>query len=430
MNAPAQAVSRAERVQHVVSPGGISAWLVEDYAVPLVAMEFSFAGGAAQDPKGKAGSGALLAALLDEGAGELPAEAFHRALDDHAIRLSFSAERDEFYGHLQTLARHSDKAFELMALALNTPRFDAEPLERVRGQLNAVLKRESRDPDSMAAQAWRRAAWPNHPYARSSRGELGEIESVTRDDLVALRGKMLARDTLKVAAVGAIDAPTLARHLDALFAGLPEKAALAPVPQIDVQALGRRIVVDFDVPQANIRFGRPGIARRDPDYIPAMVVNHILGGGAFTSRLWQEVREKRGLTYSVYSSLATADHSPCFIGSTSTKNERAAESLSVIEAEFVRLAAEGPTADELEKAKKYIVGSYALRFDTSTKIAGHLLQLQREGFGADYLDRRNSEVEAVTLDDARRVAKRLIGDAKLLVAIVGRPEGVSEQSAA
>ncbi len=239
-----------------------------------------------------------------------------------------------------------------MALALNAPRFDAEPLERVRGQLNAVLKRESRDPDSMAAQAWRRAAWPNHPYARSSRGEMGEIESVTRDDLVAFARKMLARDTLKVAAVGAIDAPTLARHLDALFAGLPEKAALAPVPQIDVQGLGRRIVVDYDVPQANIRFGRPGIARRDPDYIPAMVVNHILGGGAFTSRLWQEVREKRGLTYSVYSSLATADHSPCFIGSTSTKNERAAESLSVIEAEFVRLAAEGPTADELEKAQE------------------------------------------------------------------------------
>ena len=160
-----------------------------------------------------------------------------------------------------------------------------------------------------------------------------------------------------------------------------------------------------------------------------MVVNHILGGGAFTSRLWQEVREKRGLTYSVYSTLATAEHSPSFIGATSTKNERAAESLSVIEAECVRLAAEGPTAEELEKAKKYLVGSYALRFDTSTKIAGHLLQLQREGFDAGYLDRRNAEVEAVTLDDARRVAKRLIGDGKLLVAVVGRPASPAEKGA-
>ena len=430
MNAPATAVSRAARVQHVVSPGGVAAWLVEDYAVPLVAMEFSFAGGGSQDPAGKAGAGALLASLLDEGAGDLEAEAFHRALDDHAIRLSFSAERDEFYGHLQTLSRHTEKAFELMALALNAPRFDAEPIERVRGQINAVLRRESADPDAMAAQAWRRTAWAGHPYARSARGELGEIDAVTRDDLVSLHGRILARDTLKVSVVGAIDAETLGRQLDALFARLPAKAQLTPIPEIAIQGLGRRIVVEYDVPQANIRFGRPGLARRDPDYIPAMVVNHILGGGTFTSRLWQEVREKRGLTYSVYSMLATAEHSPSFIGSTSTKNERAAESLSVIETECARLAAEGPTAEELEKAKKYLVGSYALRFDTSTKIAGHLLQLQRDGFEAEYLDRRNAEVEAVTLDDARRAATRLIGDAKLLVAIVGRPEGVAEQAAA
>jgi zinc protease len=430
MNAPAKTVSRAERIQHVVSPGGISAWLVEDYAVPLVAMDFSFSGGAAQDPQGKAGAGAMLAGLLDEGAGDLTAEAFHRALDDHAIRLSFSAERDEFYGHLQTLARHADKAFELMALALNAPRFDAEPIERVRGQLNAALKRESRDPDAMAAQAWRRAAWPGHPYSRATRGELGQIDAVTRDDLVALRGRMLARDTLKVAVVGAIDAATLSARLDALFAGLPEKAALAPVPQVEVQGQGQRILVDYDVPQANIRFGRPGLARRDPDYIAAMVVNHIFGGGAFTSRLWQEVREKRGLTYSVYTSLSSAEHSPAFIGATSTKNERAGEALAVIEAECARLAADGPTEEELEKAKKYLTGSYALRFDTSTKIAGHLLQLQREGLGADYLDRRNAEVQAVTLDDARRVARRLIGDAGLLVVLVGKPEGVVERSAA
>jgi len=426
MNAPAKIVSRAERVQHVVSPGGVVAWLVEDYAVPLVAMDYSFHGGATQDPQGKAGAASLLAGMLDEGAGDLDAEAFHRALDDHAIRLSFNAERDDFGGRLQTLSRHTGKAFELLALAVNAPRFDAAPLERVRGQINAMLKRESKEPDAMAAQAWRRAAWPGHPYARASRGELGEVDAVTREDLVALHKRLLARDTLKIAVVGAIDAATLAGHLDAVFAGLPQTSALTPVPSIEVSGLGQRIVVDFDVPQANIRFGRPGIARRDPDYITAMVVNHILGGGSFTSRLFQEVREKRGLTYSVYSTLTTADSSPSLIGATSTKNERAGDALAVIEAECVRLALEGPTEDELDKAKKFIIGSYALRFDTSTKIAGHLQQLQREGFDAGYLDRRNAEVAAVTLEDARRVAKRLIDDGRMLVAIVGRPEGLAE----
>jgi zinc protease len=430
MNAPAKVVSRAERVQHVVSPGGVVAWLVEDYAVPLVAMDYSFLGGAAQDPQGKAGAASLLAGMLDEGAGDIEAEAFHRALDDHAIRLSFNAERDDFGGRLQTLSRHTGKAFELLALALNAPRFDAAPLERVRGQINAMLKRESKEPDAMAAQAWRRAAWPGHPYSRASRGELGEVDAVTREDLIAMHKNLLARDALKVAVVGAIDAATLAGYLDAVFAGLPRKAVLTPIPAIEVSGLGQRIVVDFDVPQANIRFGRPGIARRDPDYITAMVVNHILGGGSFTSRLFQEVREKRGLTYSVYSTLTTADSSPSLIGATSTKNERAGEALAVIEAECVRLATEGPTEDELDKAKKFITGSYALRFDTSTKIAGHLQQLQREGFDAGYLDRRNAEVAAVTLEDARRVAKRLIGDGHLLVAIVGRPEGLAGTVAA
>ncbi|MCW2282464.1 zinc protease [Rhodoblastus acidophilus] len=424
MNAPAK-ISRAARVQKIVTPAGISAWLVEDYAVPLVAMDFSFEGGAAQDPQGKAGAASILAGMLDEGAGDLDSEAFQRALDDHAIRLHFSADRDEFSGHLQTLTRNLDKAFELVTLALNAPRFDADPLERVRGQINAVLKRESKDPDSMAAQAWRRAAWPNHPYARSPRGEIGEVDAVGRDDLVAQHKNLLARDVLKVAVVGAIDPATLSVKLDALFAGLPARATKTPVPQVGISGLGRRVLVDLDVPQSNIRFGRPGLSRHDPDYMAATVLNHIWGGGSFTSRLWQEVREKRGLTYSVYSMLSTPKASAGLIGATSTKNERAAESLSVIAEEAERMAAEGPTEDELEKAKKYLIGSYALRFDTSTKIAGHLLQLQQEGFGPDYLDRRNAEIEAVTLEDTRRVAKRLLGDGRFLVAVVGRPEGVS-----
>jgi len=230
---------------------------------------------------------------------------------------------------------------------------------------------------------------------------------------------------LKVAAVGAIDAATLSAKLDALFGGLPAHAARTPVPQVQIAGLGQRVLVDLDVPQSNIRFGRPGLTRHDPDYMAATVLNHIWGGGSFTSRLWQEVREKRGLTYSVYSMLSTPKASAGLIGATSTKNERAAESLSVIAEEAERMASEGPTEDELEKAKKYLVGSYALRFDTSTKIAGHLLQLQQEGFGPDYLDRRNAEIEAVSLEDVRRVAKRLLGDGRFLVAVVGRPEGVS-----
>ena len=177
-------------------------------------------------------------------------------------------------------------------------------------------------------------------------------------------------------------------------------------------------------PQSTLRFSLPGIARHDADFITGAVVNHILGGGVFSARLFKEVREKRGLAYSVWTQLHANDHTALFSGGTSTKNERAAESLQVIEEEINKIAETGPTAEELAKAQKYMIGSYALRFDTSTKIAANLVSLQTDGYPVDYLDRRNGLIAAVTLDDARRVAKRLFDHERLLVAVAGKPSGL------
>ena len=419
-----ESVSRAGRVQKVRSPGGIEAWLVEDYAVPLVAFDFSIGGGAAQDPAAKPGIASLLASVLDEGAGPLDAPAFHQAIDDLAIHLSFGADRDHLSGHLMTLARNVDKAFDLLRLAVCEPRLDAEPIERVRGQIAAGLRREANDPDSMAARALRRLAFPDHPYGRPVRGELTTLGSITRDDLLAMRPVAMSRCKLAVAAVGAIDAKTLAAKLDLVFGALPASADLAEVPAIAPAGIGTAHVEAIDIPQTTIRFARPGLARKDPDYMAATVVNHILGGGAFTARLFREVREKRGLAYSVYSHLQTFDRTAMVMGGTSTKNERAKESLDVIQHEIRDLAANGPTADELDKAKKYLTGSYALSFDTSTKIASQLVHLQNEGFDTSWLDERNTHVEAVTPEDATRAAGRLFGDGALLVTAAGKPVGM------
>jgi zinc protease len=416
--------SRAAAVQKIVSKGGIEAWLVEDYAVPLVAVEFAFKGGAAQDPAGKPGTATLLAGLLDEGAGPYDADAFHRALDEDAIEMSFSADRDILTGRMQTLARNIPRAFELLRLAVAEARLDPEPFERVVNQMAAGLKREANDPDYVAGRTFRALSYPNHPYGLPVRGDLASLPSLSRGDLIAMRTAMFARSNLKISAVGAIDADTLARHLDDVFGTLPEKADLIPISPADFAGVGTRQVVDIDVPQSTIRFGRQGLARKDPDFIPATVVNHILGGGIFSARLFREVREKRGLAYSVYSQLVTYDNGAMMTGGTSTKNERAAESMAVIENEIASLASDGPTEEELIKAKKYLIGSYALRFDTSTKIAGQLTHLQTEGFDVEYLDERNKLIAAVTMDDAKRAAKRLFGDGKLLVAVAGQPEGM------
>lgn len=427
MTAHAPAVStasRAEHVQRIVTPGGVTAWLVESYAVPLVALEFSLRGGAAQDPADKPGLATLLAGLLDEGAGPYDARGFHRAVDELAIHLGFGADRDAISGHLQTLSKNVDKAFALLRLALTEAHLAEADVARVRSQLVAELKRDANDPDAMAAKAFREAAFPGHPYGRPARGDLASMDTLSRPDLVALRERLFSRKDLHIAVVGAIDARTLSGLLDETFGPLEARNDLAPVAPTTIAGVGSRRLVDLDIPQTTIRFGRPGVAKRDPDYFAVVVANHILGGGTFTARLFREVREKRGMAYSVYSQLNEYEQCPMLIGAAATKNERAGEALRVIEEEVRRFAEEGPTEDELDKAKKFLIGSYALRFDTSTKIASQLVHLQQDGFEPSYLDERNGKIAAVGLEDCKRAAKKLFGDGKLLVTMVGRPEGV------
>jgi zinc protease len=325
---------------------------------------------------------------------------------------------------MQSLSRNSARAFALLQLAVTEARLDADSFERVVSQIVASLKREANDPDFVAGRSLRALAYPNHPYGQPVRGELSTLLTLTRANLLEMRAAMFARDNLKIAAVGAIDAATLAGHLEDVFGRLPEEASLNLVVPAVFSGTGTRHVDPIDVPQSAIRFGRGALARTDPDFIPAMVVNHILGGGIFSARLFREVREKRGLAYSVFSQLVTYDHAAMLYGGTSTKNERAAESMAVIEKEISSLSDFGPTEEELDKAKKYLIGSYALRFDTSTKIAGQLVNLQSEGYGVEYLDERNKLIAAVTMEDAKRASKRLFGDTKLLVTVAGNPERV------
>lgn len=416
--------SRAARVQKVRSPSGIEAWLVEDYAIPLVAVNFGFKGGATQDPKEKPGVATLLAGLLDEGAGPLDSAAFHQALDDDAIELSYSADRDNFQGRVKTLSKNLRRAFELLALSVREARLDQEAIDRVRGQIASSIRREMNDPDHAAARLFRIYCYPDHPYGQPVKGDLETLPSIGRDDLVALRRRLLARDNLKIGVVGAIDAETLAEELDRVFADLPAKADLIAVPPIAVHGVGARHVTQLELPQSTIRFGRQGIMRHDPDFDATTVVNHCLGGGAFTARFYKEVREKRGLCYSVYSQNSELDHASMLVGATSTKNERAVEALTVIQDEIKLMSEKGIGAEELEKAKKYLIGSYALRFDTSRKIAGQLVSLQLDGYGVERLDQRNEAIAAVTVEDAARTAQKLLGDGSLLVAIAGKPVGL------
>ncbi|MGF1593135.1 MAG: M16 family metallopeptidase [Kiloniellaceae bacterium] len=417
--------ARAVEVQRVVSPGGIEAWLVEDHTNPIVALELAFRGGSALDPEDRAGLAHMVASTIDEGAGPLDSQAFQGELDNLSISLRFSAGTDSFSGSLQTISEHRARAFELLRLALTEPRFDEEPVERIRSQIITRLSRESEDPDYIAGRVLRRLMYDDHPYALSSRGTEASIARITADDLRGFVADRFGRDRLFVGVVGDITAAELAAALDEIFGSLPAAAAPFEIPPAVAKNGGETVVIAKPIPQSVVALGQEGIRRDDPDYYAAYVVNYILGGGGFSSRLVEEVREKRGLAYSVYSYLAPFDHGSMVAGGTATQNARVAESLDLIRQEWRRMAEAGPTAAELEAAKRYLTGSFPLRFSSSDNIAGMLVGMQTEDLGIDYLDRRNDYVEAVTLEDARRVAARLYRPDDLTVVVVGAPEGIT-----
>jgi zinc protease len=419
--APAAAASKIERI---VSPSGLVAWLVREPAVPLIALDFAFAGGANADPADKPGVANMVGSLLDEGAGELNARAFHERLEERAIEMNFSAARDQFRGSLRMLSENRDEAAELLRLALTSARFDAEPVEVIRAQVLNGLQRGTTNPNDIASRRWWSTAFPGHPYGRPSNGTIESVPTITIADLKSYTQRVFAREKLTIAIVGDIDAKAAGELIDKVFAKLPAKPDLPVVADVSMKGLGERIVVDLDVPQTVVTFGGPGIQRKDPDFFAAYIVNHILGGGTMSSRLYQEVREKRGLAYGISSALIWFDHAAIMSGRTATRGDRAGETLAIIDQEIRRMAESGPTEDELAKAKAYLKGSYALAFDTSGKIAGQLVQIQLDGLGMDYVDRRSGLIDAVTLEDARRVAKRLL-DTGMLVGVVGRAQGLT-----
>lgn len=418
----ATAQSGKDKIERIVTPGGIEIWHVRDNTLPMVSLEFSFRGGTAQDPADKPGIAYIATALLDEGAGDLDARAFQEQLEERAISLSFSSDRDALRGSLKTLNENRDKAFELLQLAITAPRFDAAEVERVKAQTVAMLRRRSTNPSNIAGEKWFEKAFPNHPYGQPQQGTVDSVPKINANDLRAHFDSVVARSHLKIASVGAISGADLAVLVDRSFGRIPAQAKLKAIPDMPPQGLGQRDIIDLDVPQTVITIGGIGPKRSDPEFIPSFVLNHILGGGTFSSRLYREVREKRGLAYSVYSYLAPLAHTGLFMSGVSTRNDRAVESLSIILEEIRRIAVEGPSEDELAKAKSYLVGSFPLRFDTSGKVAGQLLEIQMENLGIDYIDRRNSLIEAVTLADVRRAAARFLKDARLLVTLVGKPQ--------
>jgi zinc protease len=410
-------------IQPVTSPGGITAWLVEDHGIPFVALEIVFKGGTSLDAPGKRGATYLMTALIEEGAEDMDSRAFAEARDGLAASFSFDAGNDSVSVSARMLTENRESAVALLHKALVSPRFDQAAIDRVREQVLSGIRSDEKSPEALAPLAFDRLAFGDHPYGTAKEGTADSVAALTRDDILAAHQGALARDRIYVSAAGDITADQLSALLDQLFAGLP--ATGTPLPPRAPWLLEPGVTVEqFPSPQSVVFFGHQGITRDDPDFFAAYILNEAMGGGRFSARLMREVREKRGLTYGIGTYLVPMDHAELYLGQFSASNDKVAEAIAVVRTEWARVAAEGLTEAELAEVKTYLTGSYPLRFAGNGNIANILVGMQMENLPIDYAVTRNAKVEAVTMDDIRRVAKRLYLPEALHFVVVGQPTGL------
>ena len=413
----------AVEIKKVTSTNGIKAWLVEDHKNPLITLQFVAKGGASADPKDKNGLAYLVSGLLDEGAGDLDSTSFQALLEKNSISLSFNARMDTFSGTLTTLTETKEEAFRSLRLALTVPRFDKEPVSRVKSQILAGLRASKENPNRIAGRLWWRIAFPNHVYGESKKGSSSSIKNITREDMRQFVKRMFTKDNMTISVIGDITTQELSEVLDDVFSDLSETFVENNIEDGVVENNGKTTVVERDIPQSVVVFGSNGIKRSDPDWYAATILFEVLSGG-FGSRLTEEIREKRGLTYGISAYPLPLEKAGIIVGSVSTVNDRVAESIQLVKDIWQKFGDHGPTLEEMRNAKDYINGSFALRFTNSKSIAGVLNAVQRFDLGVDYLKNRSELINNVTLKELKRVANRLFEANALTFVIVGKPKNV------
>jgi zinc protease len=416
--------SRAEprRIAEITTPSGIKAWLVEEHGIPLVSIKFAFQGGSLQDPAGKEGLAGFLAAALPEGAGDITATEFAKRIAETGADLSFAAGKDAISGGLTALSKRLQPSVELLRLALNAPRFDADTIERVRSQRIGDLEYSASEPRTLALDRWHAAAFPRHAYARPIEGTPATVKAITRDDLLAAHKRLIARQTLKVVIVGDVDRAGAVQLLDRIFGTLPDKGTVVAVQRAEPASVAKPVVVKLEQPLATAAFGLPSLSSSHADFAALQVLNHIIGSGDFDATLMEEIRVKRGLAYAVQVSLVSDSVTAYMLGGMATKNESMSEALTVLKDVLKRTAETGPTREQFENAKSYLTGSFLLDLDTNAKLASSLLKFWLDGKGPDFLLARNQAIGRVTFEDVKRVARAVLRPERLIITVVGQPK--------
>lgn len=416
----------ALEIKEVTSEGGINAWVVEEPSIPFTALEIRMRGGASLDLPEKRGAVNLMMALIEEGSGEMDARAFQTKLDALAASFSFRAYDDTMSISARFLTENQDEVLALLQQALTSPRFDQDAIDRVRAQVLSGIAGDEKSPNRIASAYFDKAAFGDHPYGSSIDGTVESVNSLTQADMFDAYQNTLTRKEIYVSAVGNITADQIGPMLDKLLGDLPAEGPAAP-DNVDFGLTGGVTVIPFETPQSVALFGLRGIKRDDEDFFAAYILNEILGGAGFESRLMNEVREKRGLTYGIGTYLVPKFHAEMWIGQVASGNATMAQAVQVIRDVWADTAENGVTQDELDSMKTYLTGEYPLRFDGNADIAELMVGMQMIGLPTDYVINRNDYIEAVSIDDVNRLAAELMRPDDLHFVVVGQPEGMQSQ---
>ncbi len=417
------------RIQVLETKLGLKIWFVHTPNIPVISAAIAFKNaGVASDPKGKSGLTMLLAELLQEGVGEMPATAYKKYLLEKNITMTIGASSDTFNIAFRSVKENAQDVFDLLKQTLTQPRFDPDAQNRAKQQILTELMQATHSENAIASDQFNQQAFPNHPYGKSLRATISELPQITVDDFKKFMADRLGRDQLVLSIAGDIDPETLKELVDKTFQPLAEKATPIDVGFVDPVCDGTVKVISMDIPQSAIIFYQPGLSRQDPDFYAAYLLSKIVGDGEFHSRLWDEVREKRGLTYGIGMDLLWHKNTHYLMGHTSTKNQSVQETLNIIKEQWRLVVEKGIREDELKFVKERLMGGYPLGFSSTGRIVALMRSYQLDGLDADFINRRNNLIEKVTLDDVNRVAKKLFQPEKLTFIVVGSPQNLNSSS--
>ena len=414
--------SHSFEYEKLETKSGIEFWFVEDKSIPIISVSFSFRGGSSMDFPEKNGISNLMTSLMDEGTSKLTSSDFKNQMKLNGMRLNFSSQKDKIDGTFQIIEPQLEQGFELFYQALNHPRFDEGDIERVKNQIISSIKLDQSDLSTLASNKFNQFFFNEHNFSKNVKGSINSISNIDRYDLISFHKNAFQKNNIIIGVAGNIKKKKITELIEKVFGNLENSEKIPKVKKFIGLAKGEKIY-NMKTPQTSVLFGHPGLARNNENFFALRIANYIFGGGGFQSRLYKNVREKKGLVYSIYSYLLSYDNDGVIVGGFQTRNKSVYQTIKNVKNEWKTLQSNGISRKEFENAKAYFKGSFTRNFTSTISIARLLQIVQYYDLGEDYFKKRDEIINNLDLKKVNQVISKFFSSNKLFFMIVGEPEG-------